>query len=132
VEEILEWDQEDLDPGHLNILDTSSQVFLWTGQRANIEEEKKLAMETVLDYSKLHPKRKELDITSDVLCVNGRRYLSSYLFCLTVGESFLSYCWGIFSVFLLGNLFCLPVGEAANFEEKKIAMETVRRGRSLE
>jgi len=73
VEEVLEWDQEDLDPGHLNILDTSADVYLWTGQRASLEDEKKLAMETVLDYVKLHPVRKELGISSDVLCVTGRR-----------------------------------------------------------
>jgi hypothetical protein len=73
VEEILEWDQEDLDPGHLNILDTSAEVYLWTGQRASIEEEKKQTMETVLEYTKLHPHRKELNVVSDVLSVSGRR-----------------------------------------------------------
>lgn len=74
VEEVLEWDQEDLDPGHLNILDTSQEVYLWTGQRAvNLEDEKKQSMETVLEYTKLHPLRKEMGVVSDVLFVNGRR-----------------------------------------------------------
>jgi hypothetical protein len=72
----LEWDQEDLDPGHMNILDTSGEVFLWTGQRANIEEEKKQTMETVLEYTKLHPIRKENDsCTDDVLSVYALRCL---------------------------------------------------------
>jgi hypothetical protein len=78
VEEVLEWDQEDLDPGHLNILDTSGDIFLWTGQRASLEEEKKVAMETVLDYAKRHPTRKEQGVVSEVLCINGRK--EPYLF----------------------------------------------------
>jgi len=73
VEEILEWDQEDLDTGHLNILDTSTDIFLWTGMRANLAEEKKVAMETVLEYGKLHPKRKEKAIPPNVLCVHDRK-----------------------------------------------------------
>ena len=78
MEEVVEWDQDDLDSGHLNILDTSHEVFLWTGQRANIEEEKKQAMETVLEYGKLHPTRKgEAGKADDVLCIYALRYFSS-------------------------------------------------------
>lgn len=78
MEEVLEFDQEDLDAGHLNILDTSLDVFLWTGQRASIEEEKKQAMEIVLEYTKGHPTRKERGVVSDILSVNGRRYSHLY------------------------------------------------------
>lgn len=72
VEEVLEWDQEDLDAGHLNILDTSGDVFLWTGHRASLEDEKKQAMETVLEYTKSHPLRKDSP-PSDILCITGRK-----------------------------------------------------------
>jgi len=86
VEEVLEWDQEDLDPGHMNIVDTSKDVFLWTGQRANLEEEKKQAMEAVLDYTKLHPKRKDHAAISDVLIVHGRKEPHSFRAVFTVWD----------------------------------------------
>lgn len=58
VEEVLEWDQEDLDPGHHHILDTSSEIYLWTGHRAvNVEDEKKLSLQASLDFARLHPLR---------------------------------------------------------------------------
>jgi len=49
-------------------------VYLWTGQRANLEEEKKQAMATVLDYVKIHPTRKLDENSVDkVLCVTALR-----------------------------------------------------------
>lgn len=71
VEEVMEWDQEDLDPGHHHILDTSGDVFLWTGHRAiiNLEEEKKMSLQTALDYARLHPVRSGAGSSDNILSV---------------------------------------------------------------
>ncbi len=49
VEEIFDFDQEDLIPEDVMILDTYHEVFVWIGSGANVEE-KKTALETALKY----------------------------------------------------------------------------------
>jgi len=71
VEEILDWDQDDLDNYHLNILDTSNDIYLWIGQRANYEDEKKQAMETVLLYASNHQLRVPSGAKDRVLIVRA-------------------------------------------------------------
>lgn len=71
MEELLDWDQEDLDNYHLNILDSGNDVYLWVGQRASNEEEKKQAMETVLQYANNHKLRASKGEKDRVLIVRA-------------------------------------------------------------
>jgi hypothetical protein len=51
VEEIFDFDQEDLIEEDVMILDTYAEVFVWIGKGANVEE-KKAALETAVEYIK--------------------------------------------------------------------------------
>jgi hypothetical protein len=51
VEEIFDYDQEDLIEDDVMILDTYAEVFVWIGKGANTEEKTK-ALETVITYIK--------------------------------------------------------------------------------
>jgi hypothetical protein len=67
-------------------------VYLWTGHRANIEEEKKQAMEAALDYTKLHPIRKQQEGNADdILCIYGLRYTNDKVYV------------GFYTNFVVGN-----------------------------
>ncbi|XP_072254499.1 advillin [Pyxicephalus adspersus] len=54
VTEITDYNQDDLDPSDVMLLDTWDQIFLWIGSEAN-DVEKKEASATALDYLKTHP-----------------------------------------------------------------------------
>jgi len=51
VEEIFDYDQEDLIEDDVMLLDTYAEVFVWIGKNANAEEKKK-SLETVVEYIK--------------------------------------------------------------------------------
>jgi hypothetical protein len=51
VEEVFDYDQEDLIEDDVMLLDTYAEVFVWIGKGANAEEKKK-ALETVIEYIK--------------------------------------------------------------------------------
>ena len=55
----------------MNILDSGNDVYLWVGQRASNEEEKKLAMETVLLYTSNHKLRVAKGTQDQVLIVRA-------------------------------------------------------------
>lgn len=54
VTEITDFNQDDLDPSDVMLLDTWDQIFLWIGSEAN-EVEKKEAPVTALEYLNTHP-----------------------------------------------------------------------------
>jgi len=51
VEEIFDYDQEDLIEEDVMLLDTYFEIFVWIGKDANVEEKKK-ALETAMEYVK--------------------------------------------------------------------------------
>jgi len=51
VEEIFDYDQEDLIVEDVMLLDTFFEIFVWVGNEANVEEKKK-ALETAIEYVK--------------------------------------------------------------------------------
>ncbi|KAG9491613.1 hypothetical protein GDO78_000237 [Eleutherodactylus coqui] len=54
VTEVMDFNQDDLDPTDVMILDTWDQIFLWIGMEAN-DTEKKESVATAMDYLKTHP-----------------------------------------------------------------------------
>lgn len=62
VEEIFDFDQEDLIEEDVMILDTYHEVFVWIGSGANVEE-KKNALQTALDYVKSDTSGRTVDDT---------------------------------------------------------------------
>ncbi|KAG8585521.1 hypothetical protein GDO81_005059 [Engystomops pustulosus] len=54
VTEVTDFNQDDLDPTDVMLLDTWDQIFLWIGQEAN-DTEKNEAVVTAVDYLKTHP-----------------------------------------------------------------------------
>ncbi|XP_063808367.1 advillin [Pseudophryne corroboree] len=54
VTEVTDFNQDDLDPSDVMLLDTWDQIFLWLGSEAN-DAEKSEASVTALDYLKTHP-----------------------------------------------------------------------------
>jgi hypothetical protein len=54
VEEIFDFDQEDLIEEDVMILDTYKEIFVWIGKGANAEEKKK-SLETAIEYIKSDP-----------------------------------------------------------------------------
>jgi hypothetical protein len=63
VEEIFEFDQEDLIEEDVMLLDTYSEVFVWIGKAANVEE-KKGALEAALKYVETDPSGRTIDDTT--------------------------------------------------------------------
>ena len=54
VEEVFDFDQEDLIEDDVMILDTYAEVYVWIGKGANAEEKKK-SLETAIEYIKSDP-----------------------------------------------------------------------------
>ncbi|KAM3935167.1 advillin [Leptodactylus fuscus] len=54
VTEVTDYNQDDLDPTDVMLLDTWDQIFLWIGAEAN-DVEKKESVATAVDYLKTHP-----------------------------------------------------------------------------
>lgn len=64
VEEIFDFDQEDLIEEDVMILDTFYEVFIWVGKDANVEEKKK-SLETAIEFIKTDPTKR----TEDDVCI---------------------------------------------------------------
>ncbi|CAM1301688.1 Gel (predicted) [Pycnogonum litorale] len=62
VEEITEFNQDDLNVDDVMILDSGDEIFVWVGQGAN-EDEKKNAFKIAEDYVKTDPTDRSLDNT---------------------------------------------------------------------
>ncbi|CAJ0930655.1 unnamed protein product [Ranitomeya imitator] len=60
VTEVTDFNQDDLDPSDVMLLDTWDQIFLWIGVEAN-DVEKKEAVATAIDYLKTHPSARDPD-----------------------------------------------------------------------
>ncbi|KAM4046007.1 advillin isoform 2-T3 [Anomaloglossus baeobatrachus] len=60
VTEVTDFNQDDLDPTDVMLLDTWDQIFLWIGVEAN-DVEKKEAVATAIDYLKTHPGDRDPD-----------------------------------------------------------------------
>jgi len=70
VEEIHDFDQEDLIEEDVMILDTFYEVFIWVGKDANAEE-KKCALETALEYIKTDTAGRTVDNTTVIMIKQG-------------------------------------------------------------
>jgi hypothetical protein len=62
VEEIFDYDQEDLIEDDVMLLDTYNEIFVWIGKGANAEEKKK-ALETAIEYIKSDPSGRKVETT---------------------------------------------------------------------
>ena len=62
VEEIFDFDQEDLIEDDVMLLDTYTEVFVWIGKGANAEEKKK-SLETAIEYIKTDPSGRKVETT---------------------------------------------------------------------
>eukprot|EP00730_Choanoeca_flexa_P008954 TRINITY_DN12561_c0_g5_i1.p1 TRINITY_DN12561_c0_g5~~TRINITY_DN12561_c0_g5_i1.p1 ORF type:complete len:835 (+),score=300.76 TRINITY_DN12561_c0_g5_i1:1495-3999(+) len=71
VEEIFDFDQEDLIEDDVMILDAFFEVFVWIGAGANVEERKK-ALETAKEYIDSDPTGRTSDDTSIMVIKQGR------------------------------------------------------------
>jgi len=70
VEEIFDYDQEDLIEEDVMILDTYAEVFVWVGKGANAEEKKK-ALETAVEYIKQDKSGRTIQDTITIVLNQG-------------------------------------------------------------
>jgi hypothetical protein len=60
VEEVFDFDQEDLVEDDVMLLDTYYELFVWVGKNANVEEKKK-SLDTALEFVKTDPSGRTVD-----------------------------------------------------------------------
>jgi hypothetical protein len=70
VEEVFDFDQEDLIEDDVMILDTYFEVFVWIGKGANTEEKKK-AMESAMEFVKTDPSGRDPQATVFIAVKQG-------------------------------------------------------------
>jgi len=70
VEEVFDFDQEDLIEDDVMILDTYREVFVWIGNGANTEEKKK-SLETAIEYIKTDTSGRTVEETTFVTVKQG-------------------------------------------------------------